>query len=1375
MLIYAHLFSTLCVGHSHITTLLHFPSMNVILSLMLNLLSKIEPDVKMLCDGIAAVCALCMHKGSMCTVRHVFYASMFYTEKKSRSPAYQREGKSEEKDGRLSGLSSHLSVVPMELDSGSQSEGESSARPAGFNSPMQHTVRSPLHESRLAKDPIYVNSVFTVKDGQVPSGSFLTVQAEAQRESASEPIDGTSSCHSDRPDPTTRNTPNDSLAVGISDLGLATRIVVKAPDVPRKVLHNMSMWARGQLDKNLQMRTFNNAHSLEVDVRTHVRLLDWMETNIMTLNSPKSISRVLSKRSQFRDEIRNDLKLIHKSVAENLAIEELHLLLNTCPPKLLLPTSTNYSKALDCKLVLKKVGYLSTRQDDQRVKSLFETSRRVKMILGSVKEKGMSVAAVLREGSGSGKAVNKSRQKDGRVAGSVGREHLTEGTLESSEGRPVIATPGSMPSTEGQGQRLGYTESTAEGRDLPTEDHTLMRGVGPSTEADASCEHGAKSHLEQSYNSTNHPESFPVCASQESIHDNALVSEKLPSAAIPEGTITQADGKEVKLASSVSASNSQLTVLGQPASSSTDGESSLSGTQQIGETSLAVEMPIPYTRPEFTAIGLSRVKRVPKEGVNPGLLNHMRTWARSQFQALYSLKQFNSVHSTEISVRTSVKWLEWFNSHSNTYSAQMLEKQRMTLHRVVRNEFRGMLLIVKENVAIEEAKSLTRNQKVVQRVLSDGYHRKLCWDDLVQRMGYVLPRAEEGDKKAQDLLKKVDQVHVLMENSKRGNGSAKAVNNNANSSKLPSESLQSSPTNPTSTVVEAMPKCGTQTGDQNKGKDKASIRRSRSESITSTSSETETSNDSSRGRRRRRRKQERRRSGHWRSRSRSSSGPRRTCYRQTSRCRESSYDETTGSDAASSRVGASHSLRKRSKSCERSLADRLPPNSDSETEKMKQRYADEEDISLLEMRRKLLQSILDKQQKGQEVAKQSTETKSVSVCPLPPDSAPAATAQLASTGATHKTFVMLNSSLVEANVEKSAPAEEPTLERSTQPQIAKEGQPSVECEPSVVSEAFDYVSEDEDTQTIPSGPQDESTSACGKMGVVHQPSTSAVEYTEDGGPSPRCKESKVLKTAAECQYREREEGEVVSSEDEAPLVIDYMEEGTEKKQTVKSSRASLVTSCVLASREAANDGPAPVAEESVSVCEIAGSDPVETRMVPELIKNQDDAHVESSEMEQGNDGASYRCPTEQGHPGEDMLTVENASEVKEPICIPVDKHREEANTRNDNIDSNSAIFQSEGAPAAPESACIRPLASTVPSIEGSLDAFIAQSKMNSQLIRKAQQSSVVREEDIGFAMEASSQQSHGVGRQLSAPAKLASAKVCMLYAVCVQCICNFFV
>ena len=1287
-----------------------------------------------------------------------------FTEKKSRSPAYQREGKSEEKDGRLSGLPLHLSVVPMELDSGSQSEGESSARPAGFTSPMQHTVKSPLNASRLAKDPIYVNSVFTVKDGQVPSGSFLTVQAEAQREAASEPIDGTSSCRSDRPDPTTRDTPNDSLAVGISDLGLATRLVVKAPDVPRKVLHNMCMWAKGQIDKSLQMRTFNDAHSLEVDVRTHVRLLDWMETNIMTLNSPKSISKVVLKRSQFRDGIRNDLKLIHNSVAENLAIEELHSLLNTCPPKLLLQTSMNYSKALDYKLVLKKVGYLSIRQDDQRVKRLFETSRRVKMILGSVKEKRMSVAAVLRECSESGKAAKTSRQKDSRVAGSVGREHLTEGTLESSEG--TLAT-GSMPHTEGQGQRLGYTESTTEGRELPTEGHTLMRGVGPSTETGASCERGVKSHLEQSYSNTNHPESFPVCASQESIHGNALVSKKLSPAAIPEGTITQADGIEVELASSVSASNSQLGVLGQPASSA-DGESSLSGSQQIGETSLVVETPIPFTRPEFTSIGLSRVKRVPKEGVNPALLNQLRTWARSQFQALYSLKQFNSVHSTEISVRTSVKWLEWFSSHSNTGSAQMLEKQRMTLHRVVRNEFRGMLLIVKENVAIEEAKTLARNQKVVQRVLSDGYHRKLCWDDLVQRMGYVLPRAEEGDKKAQDLLKKVDQVHVLIENSKRGNGNAKAVNNSANSSNLPSESLQSSPTNTTSSVVKAMPKCGTQTGDQSKGKDKANIRSSRSESNTSTSSETETSGDSSRGRRRRR-KQERRRSGHWRSRSRSSSGPRRSCYRQTSRCRESSYDETTGSDAASSRVRASHSLRKRSKSCERSLADRLTPSSDSETEKMKQRYADEEDISLLEMRRKLLQSILDKQQKGQEQVKPSTEAKSVSVCTLPPDSAPAASAQLSSSGATQKTFVMLNSSLVEADVEKSALVKEPTLERSTQLQLAKEGHPSVACETTVLSEAFDYVSEDEDTQTISSGPQGESTSACGKVGVVHQPSTGGVEYTEDGGPSARCTDSQVLKTAAVCQYREREEGEVVSSEDEAPLVIDYMEEGTERKQTAKSSHASLVTSCVLASREAANDGPAPVAEESVSVCELAGSDPVETRTVPESIKHQDDAHVESNEMEEGNDGASYSCPTGQGHPGEDMLTVENASEVKEPICIPADKHREEANTRNDNIGSNSAIFQSEDAPAAPESACIRPLASTVPSIEGSLEAFIAQSKMNSQLIRKALQSSVVREEDIGFAMEASSQQSRGVGRQLSAPGKLASAKVRMLFAMILCC------
>lgn len=351
------------------------------------------------------------------------------------------------------------------------------------------------------------------------------------------------------------------------------------------------------------------------------------------------------------------------------------------------------------------------------------------------------------------------------------------------------------------------------------------------------------------------------------------------------------------------------------------------------------------------------------------------------------------------------------------------------------------------------------------------------------------------------------------------------------------------------------------------------------------------------------------------------------------------------------------------------------------------------------------------------------------------------------------------------------------MERLTQPQIAELGHPSVECETSVVSKAFDYISEDEDMQTISSVAQGESTSACGKMGVVRQPSTTEVEYTEEGGPSPGCADSEVLQTAGVCQYMEREEGEVVSSEDEAPLVIDYMDEGTERKQTVKSSHASFVTSCVIASREAANEGPAPVAEESVSVCEIAGFDLVETRTVPELVKHRDDAYVESNKMEEGNDSTLYSCPTEQGHPGEGMLTMEVSSEGKEPICIPADKHREEANTRHDNIGSNSAIFECEGAPTVPESTCIRPPAPTVPSIEGSLDAFIAQSKMNSQLIRKALQSSVVREEDIGFAMEASSQQSRGIGRQLSPPAKLASAKVCT-YIVChmllpIQCMWNF--
>lgn len=1316
-------------------------------------------------------------------LRHLCYCMLpCFTEKMSRSPAYQREEQGKGKEGRfpITGLPPHLSVVPMELDSGSQSEDENGARGVGLDSPLPHAVRSPLHTNRLVKDPICANSLPATTDGQESTGSFLTALADVQRESATEPTEGSSGGHSSRPEPP--RTPNESLVVGISDLGLATRLVPVTAGLPREALHNMYAWAKRQVDRNITKKAFNNAHSIEVDVRTHVRLLDWIESNKMQLSHPVSINKVESRKNQFRDEVRKDIKLILSSVVENLAIEELVFLMNTCPPQLFLSNTASYSETLDCQLILKKAGYLCSREDEQRVKSLFAKSRKVKMILRRAKMKGKSVAAALREYSESGEAAQQNRGKNDSLAASVGKKHPSEDTVASIEGRPAVAA-GGVPVSEASGQVAGCSASATEdqemvsvgstsvvvrgptsghtgpteGQELPIEDRTFIEQVVAGAVSGGSCGHDVRSDIGENYSSTNNPERLPVLLRHDDISDIALVSENPSCIDIPNDALARPDSKEVELTGRIGANSGELGTMKQPPSVSGDHESSMIGTRQISGNSSSVEMGnIAFARPEFTEIGLSRVKRVSKEGVTPTVLNHFRKWVRSEFQALYLLKSFSSVHSMEISIRTAVKWLEWYHLHGSTGNVQTLENQRLALHRMVRNEFRGMLLIVKENVAIEEAKAVKGNQQVMQSVLSGSYQRKLCWNDLVQRMGYVVPRAEEGDKKAQDLLKKVDQVRLLIESLQRGSNNAKTVESDASNRQQQSESLD------LPTLAEQHKWSG-------------NTRHSRSKSNTSTSSEADSSPDSSR---RKKKMLEQRRSGHWRSRNRSSNSPRRSRSRQTSRCRESSYDASTCGDASSSAVRASRSLQKRSKSCERSYARGITPSSDSDTEKMRQKYADEEDIKLLEMRRKLLQSILDKQQKGRELAKLPVQTKSVAPCSPLPKSASSNPAQTDSSVVTQKSFVMLSSSLVEANMEVSAPTEEPPLKRSAQPQIAKLDHPSVECEASVKGAAFDYISDEEDTQNIDTALQEESTTVCGKVGRVLLPSNSTVGYTKEGDPSPVHAGSQVLKMAVVRQREELEEGEVVSSEDEAPLVIDYLEEGAcigesaERKQVIaKSSHGSLMTSSVLATRETANGETTPVAGESVRVCEIARPDSTETRTVTELIKKQEDVNAKSEEKLEECVSASYSCLTEWDRPGGNVVATENAAEMKDPSAVPMEQHKEEADSRQANVGSSTDTFQCDDAPPAVGSGYTKPSVSAVPSIEVSLDAFIAQSKINSLLVRKAFHSSVVREEDSGFAAETISQQSRGVGRQVSGPTNLASAKVrtlCVLLSIHVK-------
>ena len=1326
----------------------------------------------------------------------------------------------------------------MELDSGSQSESESSARGMARDSPLPHTIEKPFLTSRQAKDPIYVHSVFSAADRQNATGTIFTGQADVQREAAMEPTEGTSSIPSSgQPSPHAPSAPNKSLVVGISESGLAFRMVPATTGLPRDALRNLYQWSKGQMDKNISKKDFNSAHSTEVEVRTNVRLLEWVENNKMQLSHQTSTERVEVMKHQFHEEVRQDIKLILSSVVENLAIEELLFLRKTCPPRVFLHTTASYSKSLDCQLILEKAGYLSTRRNEPRVMSLFQKSAMMKGVLGKAKAKRMSVAGVLSEFRAKQHAVAAKRHRYGKgnKTASVGRNQFTEDAVACIEGTPVV-TAGSIPGCEGKALTRDCAVPITEGQDKSTEDNTSVAGKEAASECTGTTTDGQEQsiedhtviesieansggvderHIENDVEkiSVTNPERPSVLPSHDRISLDELVSGTHSPIPIPSDTRTQPDNSAVGLAGGATTSGGKLWADKQHSSEAK--EVVLSGSHERKESTMSLEVDtISFAKPEFAVNGLSCVKRVSKEGVPPNLLDHLRKWAKYQFHSLTSSKQFNSVHSMEISIRTAVKLLDCSQSHSSGFSAQTIEKQRATLRKAAYNEVHGMLLTVKENVAVEEAKAVRWNEHVKQVVLRGSYQRKLCLDDLVQRMGYVVPRAEKGDGKAQDLLKKVDLLQLLSERPQRSSAHAVEVEGNPSSQKLPSLSPHPLLFVPTPSVLGAVSKHDTQPRDHSRGKglhgvpermnEKESRQarnrrsssqgraRSKSRSIISTSSESDSSSESSEQRKTTKKKalQERRRSGHLGSKSRSTCSPRRSRSRNkhTSRRRESSCSETTHGDTSASPVRAARALQKRSRSCERARGG-LTPSSDSETERVRQKYADEEDIKLLEMRRKLLQSILDKQQNGQELDKLPLQSNTITTCSLSPRSTLLTAVQPTSSNFTLKTSVTLNSSNIEAWEGVSASTKEPPSESSMQSQPVSLGHPSVELVASTNSSTFECISEDEDAPNADTGLQRESSTACGEMGAVLLPLSSAVGYTIEGDSDPMCTDSHAMETQGVSQDEELEEGEVVSSEDEAPLVIDYMEEGAcrgniakRKQMAAKPSSGALstystLTSSIAVREEAVSNKESTLGTgDSVSVCKVVKSATIDAEIAAELLKYQEEANAETSEEKLEGEPVSASL-NDQEHPAQDMFAMEKATVVKDSSPLPQEEPMEESFSRQANIRSTSDIFQCDDGPQAGGSGRSTPTIPSVPSVEVSLDAFITQSKINSQLIQKAFNSSVVRDQDSRFAMETDSQQLRGSGRQVSGRTSLASAKVrssCMLlsavtlYSTCIS-------
>ena len=160
-------------------------------------------------------------------------------------------------------------------------------------------------------------------------------------------------------------------------------------------LRNLRNWVKNQMEVIVKNDFINRAHSLEIDIRTHVALAHWVETDARAVNG--SLSKLSEKREHFRSLSRSDMKTLWRDVAENIVIQEAKDLLKHLEVSQFCIETRQYSKCLDPKWVAEKVGYLKLRESSLAVQELIRKAHRMKNVYTTMEKTGKSLPEVQKE------------------------------------------------------------------------------------------------------------------------------------------------------------------------------------------------------------------------------------------------------------------------------------------------------------------------------------------------------------------------------------------------------------------------------------------------------------------------------------------------------------------------------------------------------------------------------------------------------------------------------------------------------------------------------------------------------------------------------------------------------------------------------------------------------------------------------------------------------------------------------------------------------------------------------------------------------------------------------------------------------------------
>ena len=595
-------------------------------------------------------------------------------------------------------------------------------------------------------------------------------------------------------------------------------------------LRNLRNWVKNQMEVIVKNEFINRAHSLEIDIRTHMALAHWVETDARAVNA--SFAKLEEKREFFRSLSRSDMKTLWRDVAENIVIQEANDLLKHLEVMQFCIETRQYNKILDPKWVAEKVGYLKLRESSPAVQELIRKAHRMKNIYTTMEKTGKSLPEVQKELAAAEKHMKEvcvGKQVDGgnmeirakevtmpplipekvptppppvpeKVTAPPPPAPEKVPTPSSAPGKVPTpsSTPGKVPTPSSTPEKVP-TPSSAPGKVptpssapgnvsvppvIPEEGHTPSSVPGKSSDG--------VPHSSEVVDSVTETEEGEIANTDNTVvteaplllqMNNGGVDSKVPKSADVGPLQKSSDDKKVL----AETTTSTLTQVDSGHLANTESKPPMQSVSTPVDSVCRIQASSTSRFYHLDEIGFASPKRLDSGSLPERHLSPLKLWAKKELDRLFKIKYLNQAHAREMDHRLVLMLEEWIlamkqKGREDILNGHSIEREKKLMRKQVRNDVRNITNVVVENAAVEELCHLRQTGLLATTPLSKdmNYNKSLTMEYFCERLGYVSLRAAKGEALAKEIERKVAEANLAIEKIVR-----KRQNIHTKPSKLP--------------------------------------------------------------------------------------------------------------------------------------------------------------------------------------------------------------------------------------------------------------------------------------------------------------------------------------------------------------------------------------------------------------------------------------------------------------------------------------------------------------------------------------------------------------------------------------------------------------